>query len=211
MHGNVTIGGIFELDAQAFWAVIGTYNTQTISAQVILLAVLAVALTLSYTGVVKWSAKLALGVANLYIGFVFFGAFGTQSIQKFFALPLYLCCGGLFIFESINNREDRLNRPGIWQAILLLLFVLYPVVSLLLGNVFPRMVTHIMPCPVVSLSIAVYSGYQKKNKLLLALLAVWGLTGVKSILFHAYEDLILLMCGVYCTYLFIKEVKQTRR
>ena len=200
-----------ELDAQAFWDVIGAYNTQTVSMQIVLLAVLAVALTLSYTGTVGWCAILALGISNLYIGVVFFGAFGTQSIQWFFALPLYLCCGGLFLFESIKNRYDRLERPGIWQMVLLLMFVLYPVVSLLLGNEFPRMVTHIMPCPIVSLSIAVYSGYQKKNKLLLAVLAVWGLTGVKSILFNAYEDLILLICGVYCTYLLVKEFKKARQ
>ncbi len=142
---------------------------------------------------------------------MFFGAFGTQSMQRFFALPLYLCCGDLFLFESIKNRTDRLERPRIWQMVLLLMFVLYPVVSLLLGNAFPRMVTHIMPCPIISLSIAVYSGYQKKNRLLLSLLAVWGLTGVKSILFNAYEDLILLTCGVYCTYLFIKEFRKVRR
>lgn len=200
-----------ELDAQAFWDVIGAYNTQTVSMQIVLLAVLAVALTLSYTGTVGWCAKLALGISNLYIGVVFFGAFGTQSIQWFFALPLYLCCGGLFLFESIKNRNDRLERPGIWQMVLLLMFVLYPVVSLLLGNEFPSMVTHIMPCPIISLSIAVYSGYQKKNKLLLALLAVWGLTGVKSILFNAYEDLILLICGVYCTYLLVKEFKKAHQ
>lgn len=199
------------MDAQAFWAVIGAYNSTTILAQIILLVVLAVALTLSYTGVVKWSAKLALGISNLYIGIVFFGAFGTQSIQWFFALPLYLCCGGLFLFESIKTRNDRLERPGIWQMVLLLMFVIYPVVSLLLGNEFPRMVTHIMPCPIISLSIAVYSGYQKKNKLLLAVLAIWGLTGVKSILFNAYEDLILLVCGVYCTYLLFIELKKARR
>ncbi len=199
------------MDAQAFWDVIGAYNTQTVSMQIVLLAVLAVALTLSYTGTVGWCAKLALGISNLYIGVVFFGAFGTQSIQWFFALPLYLCCGGLFLFESIKNRNDRLERPGIWQMVLLLMFVLYPVVSLLLGNEFPSMVTHIMPCPIISLSIAVYSGYQKKNKLLLALLAVWGLTGVKSILFNAYEDLILLICGVYCTYLLVKEFKKAHQ
>ena len=59
------------------------------------------------------------------------------------------------------------------------------------------MATHIMPCPVTSLSIAVYAGYKKKNKLLLALLTVWGLTGVKSVVFNAYEDIILLACGLY--------------
>ncbi len=59
------------------------------------------------------------------------------------------------------------------------------------------MVTSIMPCPVVSFGIVVYSGYSRKNRLLLALLTLWGLTGIKSLLFHVYEDLILLLCGLY--------------
>ena len=25
----------------------------------------------------------------------------------------------------------------------------------------------------------------------------WGLTGIKSVIFHAYEDIILLLCGLY--------------
>ena len=69
------------------------------------------------------------------------------------------------------------------QATLLALYLLYPFVSAFLGNSFPQMVTYIMPCPVVSLSITVYAGYKNKNKLLLALLTLWGLTGIKSVFF----------------------------
>lgn len=47
------------------------------------------------------------------------------------------------------------------------------------------------------LSIAVYAGYNRKNKLLLVLLTLWGLTGIKAIIFQAYEDVILLACGLY--------------
>nr|WP_288892427.1 DUF6064 family protein [uncultured Blautia sp.] len=75
--------------------------------------------------------------------------------------------------------------------------MLYPAVSMLLGNSFPQMVTYIMPCPVISLSIAVYAGYKRKNKVLLILLTIWGLTGIKSVIFNAYEDIILLIAGIY--------------
>ena len=91
---------------------------------------------------------------------------------------------------------------------MLLFYVCYPLVSVMLGNRFPQMVTYIMPCPVVSLSIAVYAGCQKKNKLLLALLTVWGLTGIKSVIFSAYEDLILLACGLYGVMLLVHEVRR---
>lgn len=198
------------MDAQAFWRVIGDYNSQTVIFQFVLLIFLAVALALSYRGKMKWLAKFALGISNLYIGIVFFGMFGTEPIQKFFALPLYLCCGVLFLFESVRNRDDALAKPNKWQTALLLLYALYPATSLMLGNSFPQMVTYLMPCPIISLSIAVYSGYTKKNRLLLLLLTIWGLTGVKSIIFQAYEDIILLVCGIYGVYLLWKQVKKTR-
>ena len=199
------------MDAQVFWNVISTYNSDTILIQIALLLFLISAIVLSYLGKVKWLAKLSLGVVNLFIGTVYFGLYGVEPIQKFFALPLYLCCGGLFLFESIKNKDDTLSKPNGGQSVLLLLYALYPFISMLLGNRFPQMVTHIMPCPVISLSIAVYAGYQKKNRLLLLLLTIWGLTGIKSIIFNAYEDIILLICGIYGVFLIISERKKMLR
>lgn len=196
------------MDAQAFWAVIGAYNRHTIAAQAVLLVFLAFSVILSYQRKNPWMAKFALGIANLFIAVVFFAWYGTEPIQKYFALPLYLLCGGLFLYEGWRNKEDILERPNLVQSLLLLFYVCYPLVSVMLGNRFPQMVTYIMPCPIVSLSIAVYAGCQKKNKLLLALLTVWGLTGIKSVIFSAYEDLILLACGLYGVMLLVHEVRR---
>ena len=99
------------MDAQAFWNVIGQYNQNTIIIQVILLILTVIAVTLSYTNKIVCSAKLMLGIANLFIGVVFFGYYGTQPIQKFFALPLYLICGFLFLYEVRHNKNDTLSRP----------------------------------------------------------------------------------------------------
>lgn len=70
------------------------------------------------------------------------------------------------------------------------------------------MVTHIMPCPVAGSGIVLYSGYSRKNKLLPALLALWGLTGIKALLFHVHEDLILLLCGLYGVCQLAREVRE---
>ena len=195
------------MNANAFWAVIGTYNQYTWPLQVALLIVVALSLLLSYTQRIRWAATCALGIANLFIGIGFFARYGTEPIQRFFALPLYLLTGLLLLYESWRHRDDPLSRPNGLQALLLLLYLVYPLVSLLLGNTFPRMVTHIMPCPVISLSITVYAGYARKNRLLLALLTIWGLTGVKSVIFQAYEDIILLVCGIYCLILLVNEIR----
>lgn len=165
------------------------------------------AIALSYMQKIRWSAKFLLGITNIFIGIGFFAWYGTEPIQTYFALPLYLFVGTLFLFESWHSKNNVLKKPDILQAVLLLLYLFYPVVSMLLGNSFPQMVTYIMLCPVISLSIAVYAGYSRKNKLLLILLTLWGLTGIKSIIFQAYDDVILLICGLYGIILLISEIK----
>lgn len=198
------------MDADAFWEVIASYNRETWPLQLLLLLFLTVMISLSYGQKVRWTAKFALGIGNLYIGIGFFAVYGTQPIQHYFALPLFLLCGVLFLYGSWKNRRDILEKPNFLQKILLFLYLLYPAVSLLLGNRFPRMVTHIMPCPLVSLSIAVYTGYHKKNRFLLILLTIWGLTGIKSLFFNAYEDLILLLAGLCAAALLAKDSRTDR-
>lgn len=198
------------MNAQAFWRVIGNYNEQTKIIQIGLLIFVILAIALSYIRKVNWAAKFALGIVNLFIGIVFFAWHGTEPVQKFFALPLYLLCGILFLYESWHNKNDLLEKPTPFQSLLIVLYLLYPLISVVLGNRFPQMVTYIMPCPIVSLSITVYAGYKRKNKLLLILLTLWGLTGIKSVIFSAYEDIILLICGFYGIVLLVNEIKQSK-
>lgn len=198
------------MNAQAFWNVIGNYNEQTKLIQIGLLIFITLAITLSYIGKVNWAAKFALGITNLFIGIGFFAWYGTEPIQKFFALPLYLLCGILFLYESLHNKNDLLEKPTPFQSLLIVLYLLYPFISVVLGNSFPQMVTYIIPCPIVSLSITVYAGYKRKNKLLLLLLTIWGFTGIKSVIFNAYEDIILLICGFYGIALLVNEIKHSK-
>lgn len=199
------------MDISGFWAVIGNYNGHTVIAQVVLLFFILAALVLSYTHKVNWAAKFALGCANLYIGIFFFACYGEEAVQRYFALPLFLMCGVLFLYECVRNKNDVLEKPNAFQIILLLLYLCYPVVSILLGNSFPKMVTLIMPCPVISLSIAVYAGYRNKNLLLILLMTIWGLSGIKALVFSVYEDLILLVCGIYGLYLFVNGIIEYRK
>ncbi len=198
------------MNAQVFWNVIGNYNEQTKIVQIALLILMILSIALSYIRKINWAAKFTLGIVNLFIGIVFFAWYGTEPIQKFFALPLYLLCGTLFLYESWHNKNDLLEKPTPFQSLLIVLYLLYPLISVVLGNNFPQMVTYIMPCPIVSLSITVYAGYKRKNKLLLIILTVWGLTGIKSIIFSAYEDIILLLCGFYGIVLLVNEIKQSK-
>jgi len=195
------------MDVNIFWEIIGQYNKQTIIVQTFLFASLIISFILSHIGKNNWLIKSVLGLIILYIGIVFFGYYGIEKIQKYFAFPLFIVCGILFIYESFKNKNDILEKINIWQIILLILYILYPLFSYILGNRFPMITTYIMPCPIISISIIIYSRYKIKNKLLLICMTLWGLTGVKAFVANAYEDLILLICGVYCIYVLIKNIK----
>ena len=195
------------MDANIFWEIIGYYNSKTILVQIIFFCLLVFSFVLSYTGKIKWLVKMILGIINIYMGIIFFGYYSTEKIQKYFALPLFIICGFLFIFECIKNKDDVIEKINKWQIIFLILYIMYPVISIFLGNKFPKMVTYIMPCPLISLSIILYSGYRIKNKLLLVIMSLWCLTGIKAFFFNAYEDIILLVCGIYCIIVLLKQYK----
>ncbi len=77
------------MDAQVFWNVIGNYNEKTWLIQIILLILVFLAVTLSYMGKVKWAAKFALGIVNLFIGIVFLHGM-EQSLFKNILLCHYI-------------------------------------------------------------------------------------------------------------------------
>ena len=199
-----TLGG--TMDVSAFWDVIGEYNQATRYIQLSLLALMGVAVFISFKFEKAIVLKVILGLINLFIAFGFFFTYGTQPIQKYFAFPLFLLTGIIFLNEAIKNRDDHLQKPQVLHYVFFVLYLIYPLVSIAFGNTFPKMVTHIMPCPVATISLVLYSLYSKKNKALLALLTIWGLTGVKSVIFAAYEDIILLAAGIFGVTLLINSV-----
>lgn len=199
------------MEASAFWRIIGEYNTATAIAQAVLLLLLLSSIILSFRLKKGWICKIALAALNLFIAIAFFATFGTEPIQKYFALPLYIGTALLFAYDAWKSRDEQLNRPTAIQWCFFLLYLVYPLVSVACGHTYPQIVTHIMPCPVVTISIALYAGYKKRNPLLLALLVIWGLTGVKAIIFSAYEDLILLAAGIYGIVLLVRTLKQLRQ
>lgn len=195
------------MDAKKFWDVIAHYNQDTWVIQAVFIFIIIFSAVMLYIRKNQWLLQIALGLTNLFIGIVFFLVYGTEPIQMFFAAPLFILAGLLFVIEGTMKRDNKFIKLSKIQLLLLFLIVFYPAISFLLGNSYPRIVLYIMPCPVASLSIVIYSCYKYKNKLLLILLTVWGLTGIKSFLFSVYEDVVLLICGIFCLYILIKEIR----
>ncbi|PKL35627.1 MAG: hypothetical protein CVU88_07095 [Firmicutes bacterium HGW-Firmicutes-13] len=196
------------MNADTFWNIIAVYNGQTWIIQLIFMLLIALSFILTVRNKLQWLPKIILGIANMYMGIVFFLYYGTEPVQHYFAAPLFMAAGALFLREGIKYRNDAFTPFNGIQWVLFIMVLLYPGVSFLLGNSFPRMVVYIMPCPLISFSIVMYSGYKRKNILLLVLLILWGLTGIKSFFFNALEDTILLICGIYCLRLLFSELKK---
>ena len=191
------------MNTSIFWNVIADYNKHTFFIQIILFAFIVLSLLLAYIRKLYFLPKIAFGTNCIFIGIIFFLYYGTEPIQTFFAAPLFITSGLLFMYEAIKNRSDVLQKPNLVTSMLLVIVLLYPLISYLLGNVYPATVLLIMPCPMVSLCILFHSCYTKRNRLLMILLILWGLTGIKSLFFHVYEDLILLTCGIYGIYFMV--------
>lgn len=191
------------MNASSFWNVIAEYNIHTVYIQIFILTLIVFSIIIAHLKRLYYLPKIALGMSCLFIGFVFFLYYGTEPLQEFFAAPLFIAVGILFIYEARRNREDSMVTPNMITRILFMIVLLYPLISYLLGNVYPATVLLIMPCPMISLCILIYSCYTKRNRFLLLLLTIWGMTGIKSLFFNVYEDLILLVCGFYGIYLLI--------
>jgi len=196
------------MDASKFWKVISNYNSATYLLQIAILIVLAVSCMLARKEKVVWLPKVSYGLTCMYLAFVFFLVFGTEPIQYFFAFPLYLLLGSTFIFEAVKHKDEHFEKFTSRQWLFGGLVAIYPLVSIVQGKTFPRMLLYIMPCPVVCIGIIIWLGYKQRNLLSLALLAIWGLTGIKAFFFNAYEDIILFAIGLYALGLFFLEIKK---
>lgn len=198
------------MNTTTFWNVIGAYNQATVLIQCVLFILLFASVIFAWNG--KWitAPKLVLGICNLFIGIAFELKFGMEPIQKYFAAPLFILIGILFLYEGIRHSKDNFQKLGKTEIFLLALTLCYPLISYLLGHAFPKMVLYIMPCPLICFSLLIYSGYQRKNKLLLLLMTIWGMTGIKSLFFQVMEDTILFILGIYGIYLIWKELRKDR-
>lgn len=198
------------MNAESFWKVIGNYNQSTLFIQVILGLCFIFACVVARKDKLRWLPKVVYGSICIFLAIVFFLIFGTEPIQLYFAFPLFLLLGLVFIFEAVRNKREEFQKFTKIQWALVMLVLVYPLVSIVQGKSFPEMLMYIMPCPVVCIGIIIWQSYKSKNMVSLTLLTIWGLTGVKAFFFNAYEDLILLAMGILALVILVKEVKVRR-
>lgn len=192
--------------AEQFWNVISIYNQQTMWLQIPMVIILIGLVLMALFIRKEWmqtSLKVSLFAVFLWVGIVFFWVCDQSVMGRFFAGPLYILVGLLFLVDAIKKNMvfelHKIKILRVFTVMFILLYALYPLFSFALGQRYPSIVIFIMPCPLVVMALTLVSTAKGKvNKLLVLLLLLWAFTGLpKSIMFNVYEDLILFMSGLY--------------
>jgi len=181
-----------------FWKVIETYNVETIFVQGIFSAILIGVLLYSFfrqNQLIEIVIKIVFSVVFIYLGIYFFMIFDKSFTSKIFG-PYFIIIGFLFLLGLLDSKS-QIQPSTRFQYLLYGIALSYPIISYLLDHNFPHQVLYILPCPIASLALITYCRFKKRNDVLNIMLVLWGLTGIKAIIFDVKEDLILLMIGVY--------------
>jgi hypothetical protein len=201
--------------AKEFWDVIGIYNTTLLWLQFVLVGLLivgTVACFIKKSSSIQVILKIILSGCFGFIGIVFFIICDKSALGRFLGAPVYISIGVMFLIDIWWKRiEFAIPIEGKKKGLtifLFLIYLLYPLVSYLIGHSYPRIVLYLMPCPLVYYTTVLLSAnINKVNSFIYYLLIFWGMTGLPKAIFGAYEDLILFLGGIYALILLIKNYK----
>jgi hypothetical protein len=195
------------LSTEAFWNQVAAYNELTWPLAVLMTAAAAF---LTYrvfrrpgSTTDAWT-KAFLSFAFAWNGIAFFLVYVRNPISTFIGAPLFLIISLLFVLD-IRTKNTRFQPPkASWKKALTLLWlalvVLYPLIGLALGHVFPKALLPLFPCPLTVFAIAlVAAAAPKVDTKVYVLLLPWALMGLPKCFgaMDCYEDCILFAAGVY--------------
>ena len=205
------------MSPETFWIQVSRYNQDTIWIQLVLLIALLILVYRIYARpgfrTDAW-LKILFAVLFTWNGVVFFLLYASNPISTYFGAPLFLILSVLFLID-LFTKTTQYHFPEVrWKraatVIWILLVLLYPLFSLLLGHTYPALITPLMPCPLTVLAIAlVTAASPRADRKILLMLMPWALAGLPKCLgaLDCYEDCILFAAGVYGLVLLIWDWK----
>ncbi len=200
-----------------FWKTIADYNQNTWLWQIGICLIglgLTVLIYNKPSKMIKNLMKGYLAFTFAWIGIVFFYQYGSVEAKKFLTGSFFLIIALLWIVDIFFNRFTFERTPQYNKPVLLfyLLFLSYPLVSILLGKSFPSISTWLMPCPLTVFALTLMCSFAKQvNRFLLLLLVIWALTGLPKIfIFNVPEDVILFLSGVFTLIVFLPHMTRKK-
>lgn len=189
-----------------FWDVVANYNEATWWAQAILFILGVVLVIVTFVHPNKRNQvflKVYLAFCFGWLAIAFFWLNDPSPIGRYFGSPLFTLIALLFAWDLRANRirfhfpDSFSDRVSLYVG--LIVFLLYPLVSLALGHVFPSMVTFVMPCPFTVLGITLLlSSFPEADSKMMILLLLWAVAGIPKMfgLFDVREDTLLVFVGL---------------
>jgi hypothetical protein len=211
---------IIMINAEKWWGIIGTYGKNIFPLQIVtvIAAVIIVWLVLKKPGDrANILIKAFFSICFAWIGCVFFLIHGKDfpGIQSYIQAGLFITIAILFAVDLFRKRINFQMPMKGWRSgvtvTLLFTVLVYPLVGLLAGHYFPRMIivgTH--PCPTAAFALVLLAAaLPRTNKLLYVLLLIWAIPFplfIQIPKFGVYEDSIMFLCGVYALFMLVKAV-----
>lgn len=193
--------------ADEFFNVFARYNTAVWPAQLLLMALAALAI---FAVTWRWrsSARIASGVLALlwlWSGLVYHLSYFREVNPLAIAFGLiFLVQSALFFRCAVGRCKLQFSTPRteprslVGALVLTYALVIYPLLSVLLGHTWPEGPTFGTPCPVVlfTLGLFFWSNASRPRGLLIIPLG-WALIGTTAaVAFGVYQDWALLVTGL---------------
>lgn len=197
---------------ETFWNTIAAYNEGTWPVQIVWTlagALLVVLLRLRPSRGVRIAMKLYMAGLNFWIAGVYYLVYCGQRQHNDMLALFWAIMGGIWIYD-LAARNASLARTGHhphFALPLMLMPLVYPAVSLLLGRSFPMMTSPVMPCSVAVFTVGLMLAFSERVNIVLAMfLCHWALIGLSKVYFFGIPEDYLLACSIVpALYLFFRE------
>jgi branched-subunit amino acid transport protein AzlD len=197
------------LSADQWWGIIESYGAAVWPAQ----AIFFIVATALVPFLIFKPGKIATALTTLYlvlsfgwIGMVFFMILGKDLAGSYFSGSLFVLVAILFAVDLFRGRIQFRHPEPQWQKYLTLALVLivfcYPLISLVLGHYFPRvLILGTFPCPTTALALLLLTtALPRVDKIMYIILLFWAIPFPPFIQipkYGVYEDTIMFIVGIY--------------
>lgn len=202
---------------EIFWNTIASYNAATWHVQLLLTAIAAVLTLLLYfkpSHKVRVAMKIFMAAVNFWIAIAYYLVFcDEREYNELFAL-FWGIMGCIWVYDLIVKHAslEYTGKHNIFAAVLLVMPLLYPACSLLLGREFPMITSPIMPCSVAIFTIGLMLAFSERVNIVLSMfLCHWALISLSKVYFYGIpEDYLLACSSIPALYIFFREYIQSK-
>ena len=197
---------------ETFWNTIAAYNEGTWPAQIVWTlagALLVVLLRLRPSRGVRIAMKLYMAGLNFWIAGVYYLVYCGQRQHNDMLALFWAVMGCIWLYDlAVHNTSlARTGHHPHFALPLMLMPLVYPAVSLLLGRSFPMMTSPVMPCSVAVFTVGLMLAFSERVNIVLAMfLCHWALIGLSKVYYFGIpEDYLLAGSVVPALFVFFRE------